>query len=218
MAVEAKRGCGYRKIGGLYLVGTGLAVHCDRLPFVVEVCHVCGQGIKQTLGFTWVDWKEYAGSHEGCKCVGKCSVCQPDKSKYGLLWVGKKFYSPKSFVEEAVKMGVSKRISHIPRDLELGKDWILLAHPEGGKKEVEDKNTLTKKKTIKVPAIFYAFRPVAVEKVVTESQAKDKEEMEKLEKRGITPVVVPDSDPDHKGSVYKKDKAEETDNIKGGAL
>ncbi len=26
MAVEAKRGCGYRKIGGLYLVGSGMGV------------------------------------------------------------------------------------------------------------------------------------------------------------------------------------------------
>lgn len=55
MAVEAKRGCGYRKIGGTYLVGGGIGVPCDRLPLALDVCLCCGQGIKQALGFTWVD-------------------------------------------------------------------------------------------------------------------------------------------------------------------
>ena len=32
MAVEKKRGCGYRKIGGMYLCGMGLSVGSDRIP------------------------------------------------------------------------------------------------------------------------------------------------------------------------------------------
>lgn len=30
MACEPKRGCGYRKVGGIYLVGGGIGVPCDR--------------------------------------------------------------------------------------------------------------------------------------------------------------------------------------------
>lgn len=33
MASETKRGCGYRKVGGMYLVGDYIRVPCDRLPF-----------------------------------------------------------------------------------------------------------------------------------------------------------------------------------------
>src|SRR5207302_7622776 len=57
VAVEAKRGCGYRKIGGLYFVGGGRGVACDRLPIPLDICPTCGHGIKQTRGFTWVDRK-----------------------------------------------------------------------------------------------------------------------------------------------------------------
>lgn len=32
MAVEARRGCGYRKAGGLYLVASGMGSPCHRLP------------------------------------------------------------------------------------------------------------------------------------------------------------------------------------------
>lgn len=37
MAVETKRGCGYRKIGGLYLVAGNLSEPCDRLPWPLHV-------------------------------------------------------------------------------------------------------------------------------------------------------------------------------------
>ena len=37
MAVEAARSCGYRKVGGLYLVGGGSIIRqCDRLPYKIE--------------------------------------------------------------------------------------------------------------------------------------------------------------------------------------
>ncbi|GAI85408.1 unnamed protein product, partial [marine sediment metagenome] len=44
--------------------------------------------------------------------------------------------------------------------------------------------------------IFCAFIPKRVEKLIWESQATP-EELEKLEKRGITPVPIPDGDQDH---------------------
>ena len=54
MAVEAKRGCGYRKEGGLYLVGGGLSAPCDRMPYPLDRCKTCGGGIKFTRGHTWL--------------------------------------------------------------------------------------------------------------------------------------------------------------------
>jgi len=55
---EEKRGCGYRKVGAMYLCGMGIPVECDRLPYELTVCRVCGAGVKQSRGFTWLDWFE----------------------------------------------------------------------------------------------------------------------------------------------------------------
>jgi len=65
MAIEAKRGCGFRKINALYLCGSGISISCDRLPYLIEYCPTCGAGIKFTQGFTWVDWNSLAGQCEG---------------------------------------------------------------------------------------------------------------------------------------------------------
>src|SRR5260370_22228167 len=69
MAVEAKRGCGYRKAGGLYLVGGGIGLPCDRLPYEIHECPCChmsvlgekpAKGIKQTIAnLQWLDIGKY---------------------------------------------------------------------------------------------------------------------------------------------------------------
>lgn len=65
MACESKRGCGYRKVGGIYLVGGGIGVPCDRLPFLLETCRTCGQGIKQARGWTWISVEHlFGGPHK----------------------------------------------------------------------------------------------------------------------------------------------------------
>jgi len=33
MAIEPIRGCGFRKVHGLYLVGDAVGLPCDRMPF-----------------------------------------------------------------------------------------------------------------------------------------------------------------------------------------
>ena len=116
--------------------------------------------------------------------------------KYGLMFVGKKFYTPEKFIKEAKKMGISKRIATIPKELELGKTWVLLAHMEAGEKLVDATEELTRgnktidgKCEIKVPAIFYVFVPKRIVKLITPVEAKDKDLVENLEKRGITPLV-----------------------------
>lgn len=210
MAIEAKRGCGYRKRGGLYLVGEGNAIGCHRLPMNVHVCPVCSSGIKYSRGFTWFDPFKFFGNceHEIETDCHKhhCNVCFPPSGKHGLMWIGKKFYTPSEFTAESVRLGVSKRISAIPRNFVLGETWIYLAHLEAGEMPEESETEIFKVK--RVPAIFYCFKPTAIEKIISETEAKDPVEMEKLKRAGITPVVVPDDDADHTGSVHDKNEEE----------
>ncbi len=52
---ESKRGCGYRKQGGLYLMAGGPSAECGKLPLELTVCPCCGAGIKPARGWTWVN-------------------------------------------------------------------------------------------------------------------------------------------------------------------
>jgi len=205
MAIEKIRGCGYRKVGGLYLVSSGHGMSCDRLPYELSVCPVCGAGVKFSRGFQWIDWYEYAGEHENCSCSPLCPICHPalhtpllgsgDKREYGLLGIGEQFYTPDSFIAEAINMGASRRIAAIPRKLKLGITWILCAQVSacGGREEQQGDGTM---KTIGIPGVFYVFHPTRIEKLIWESDAKP-ELLESLKKSGITPIIIPDGDPDH---------------------
>lgn len=214
MAVEAKRGCGYRKVGGLYLAGTGFGIACDRLPFVLHVCPTCSHGIKPTRGFTWVDTPVlFGGPHltgYGIPCDCKhCPLCKNPEliGRAGLLWIGEQFYKTAAeFETEANLLGVSRRLATIPRGFELGKTWILFAHRLGKKTTtpVEIPGALpgvTSTKDTYEPAIFRVWLPQRIEQICVESQ-RGTEEIAALEKRGITPVFVPDEDKDHRGTAY----------------
>jgi hypothetical protein len=82
MAVEPKRGCGYRRQNGLYLVGGGLSAPCDRMPYCLDRCRTCGGGVKFTRGHTWLEpdfFEPHTRSSE-CQCThgsmgGSCSGC-----------------------------------------------------------------------------------------------------------------------------------------------
>lgn len=115
MACEAKRGCGYRKAGGLYLVGDlSDAVPVDYLPTCIDYPF--------TRAATWTEPKRLLqGVPEG-KTLAK------EQERILLMWVGSAHYTPESFMEEAGRMGVSKRISAIPEDAKKG-DVVALAHP-----------------------------------------------------------------------------------------
>ena len=221
MAIEARRGCGYRKCGGLYLVASGSGMPCGRLPIPLDVCPTCHQGIKQARGWTWIDVPALVKDIPCKAAKALCALCPlstPETiGKAGLLWVGEKFYkTPEAFNDESNKLGISRRIKAIPRGFKVGETWVLLAHSKGLTKQCptcNDENFLDcqdcgGKTVITVPAVFRIFKPEAVEKLITESQATP-EELKKLEKDDIRPVVVPDGDKDHRGSVYDKD--EDTD-------
>ena len=198
MAVEARRGCGYRKVGGLYLVGQGLTVPCDRLPLPIEPCPVCGEQPRFSRGIARIDPLKLWGEHQNCTDPTVCPVCHP-AHKAWLMWVGKE-YTPESFIAEARAMGVSKRVHQVPKDLVIGEDWVWLAylHLIPGKGQFRLLGGQDGKRPRDMgPGIFYVFKPTHLEKIVTESQAQDQEAMDKLKEQGITPVVVPDDDPDH---------------------
>lgn len=198
MPIEQIRQCGFRKVNALYLIGSGIITTCDRLPYnLPDLCPACGCGIKQHRGFQWINPKIFFKQHEPT-CEDNDVMCQPPDELHGLQWVGNRFYSAKSFVEEATRLGVSKRIAHIPKGLVLGKTIVYLAHPSGGIKEVTEttalNTTVTKNKPC--PAIFYVFRPQRIEKLIWKRDATTEVILD-LEKQGITPIIVPDEDKSH---------------------
>jgi hypothetical protein len=179
MAVEPKRGCGYRRQNGLYLVGGGLSAPCDRMPYPLERCRTCGGGIKFTRGPQWLqpDFFEPHRRAEECACRhgsmgGPCSACghphsidypcSAFRSKFGsgsecrdesacpvcrnrddfgphlLLWIGRKHYTPEAYLEEGRRLGVSRRLSALPKGLVLGETWVLLAHLDAVPPKVPD--------------------------------------------------------------------------------
>lgn len=242
MAVEAKRGCGYRKVGGTYLVGGGIGVPCDRLPIQLDICPACGGGIKQTRGWTWI--KNLAllidGSHKvethkdgGHLCPEaanqSCTLCAAPQlmGKVALLWIGEQFYkTPGEFIAEGVAQGFSRRIATVPKDFVPGKTYVLLAHPKAVRTlalgEPEDSPLLATAvespehglRVVYKPGIFYAWLPQRIEHICTESQ-RGTEEVAALEKRGIVPVFVPDNDPDHQGTAYDKKETDEAPETEG---
>lgn len=213
MAVESRRGCGYRKVGGLYMVGGGLSQPCDRLPIALHVCPTCSQGIKQSRGWTYIDVaKLIGGQHIPCEDGAFCPLCDdPSKiGKAGLLWVGERFYpTTQDFMREEKELGISRRLSAVPRGFELGKTWVLFAHPKAITEVVtEGENGNEKIKTKFTPGIFRVWLPTRLERIFKESD-RNSEKVAADEKRGITPVFVPDNDPDHQGTVYDKSESEE---------
>ncbi len=130
MAVEQIRGCGLRKVGGMYLCGEYIGSPCDRMPFPLTTCPVCGQGIKVSRGFTQVNPYQLWGIHQDCKDRFRpCFLCDPQDQPAYIMLVGEKYYkTPQDFLDEAHRMGISKRIPFIPKDLVLGETIIFLAH------------------------------------------------------------------------------------------
>ncbi len=214
MAQEAKRGCGFRKVGDLYLVGGFFAVQCDRLPYPLDICPVCGGGIKVSRAFTQVNPLALFGNHGDCVDESHpCRLCDPTSDIAFIMRVGEKFYpTPGHFTDEAMAMGISKKIPFIPKELELGRTHIFLAHPKACVIQVPavlqaagaiadgeaspQARLLDAEKIEYRMGIFAAFTPKGIEQLVWKNHATPKE-LESLAKRGITPVVIPDGDLDH---------------------
>jgi hypothetical protein len=124
-------------------------------------------------------------------------MCYPQDEVAYLLGVGEEHYeTPRKYMEEAIRLGVSKRIRQIPKNLKLGQTWVYLCHRRAILTDEVDEKTGERKCQL---AIFAAFRPQKIEQCMWESQAKALTDAEKkgLERRGITIVAFKDGDPDH---------------------
>jgi hypothetical protein len=188
--IEGKRGCGYRKPGGIYLVGPPTGQSCCKLPFPLTVCPCCGAGIKPARSWTWINCEEFLVNGD-CKyeysveniLQSPCPMKKPQElGQAGLLWIGEAFYkTPEEFLSEAKEQGISRRISTVPKGFEPGKTWVLLAHRKACVADVDGEQDFG-------PGIFSVFKPSAIEYVTTGNETED--DLERLAKRGLTPVVV----------------------------
>jgi hypothetical protein len=207
---DRERGCGWRKKGGLYLVSDGIGIPCSRLPAPVEVCPTCDQAMhgaaKPWLGWSWIDADAFLSKRNCPAEAARCATCPVITGRQGLLWIGGKYYpTPEDWMREAHEMGVSRRIKVVPKGFEIGKHWVLVARRKGMPILIErtcatpmiDGHACLRQDNHKgehsperdfMPAIFHAFKPTAIEYVVKGDETE--EAIEKLRKRGITPVEV----------------------------
>lgn len=224
MAVEQKRGCGYRKAGGIYLVTDGLGEPCERLPMEIPPCPLSGDKcLKQGRAFAWLKPKFIFDHAKACAFnpnhCPRCVVCQPvnlerhaePKDSVGLMWVGEKFYGkPEDWTFEAMKMGVSKRIPAVPKNFVVGKTFVFVAHPRAFPKVIpagtkDSEGLLLQHDQVEhVPGVFHVFRPSRVEVVVTPEMKTQKWVKDLQKKHGAALVEVPGDDPDHAPPVKKK--------------
>lgn len=230
---EAERGCGFRKIGGFYLEGTGLGVPCGRLPIPIAPCGQCGQRPKFTRGLQRIDprailqaadskcWmagevlfrtatESTAAAHRVCPFNGDDDPAVP--AAVGLMWVGAAHYTPGTFVEEAIRHGISKRVPRPPAWLKPGETWIYLAHEaaivtacrlgahgepiaRGLGSHPADCPDCGADGMRRQPGVFFAFRPTRVVKIVGDDAPEA--ELAALREKGVEPVVVDRTDPRH---------------------
>lgn len=233
MATEARRGCGYRKAGGLYLTASlGNAEPCERLPVPLEVCPHCGQGIKQSRSSQWIPFQLLLDLARPCKTFrlpssegGRlssasqhCTTCplclelrdlMRPVDQVLLLWVGEKFYpTVQDWSGEALKLGLSKRLPAIPKEFVPGATWLAVAHPKGIRKDAPAGDGEIGEKADYTPAVFQFIRSGKIEVVVTPSMKKQRwvKALQKQWGDGLQLVEVPEDDPDH-APVQKKKSA-----------
>jgi hypothetical protein len=198
---------------GVYLVGPSEMAPCGRLPYELHACPTCGGGIKPARGWSWIEPRVLFvdASRPTIEPVnlfldgGVCSVtsirlgryraaCQTcplglgmPEGRHGLIWIGEAHYaSPAEFMAEARRMGVSRKIKAVPKDFELGKTIVYLAHRHTPLKEMDLETGEPKRG----PAIFTAFKPMGIDLVIADEN-KVPEKAEKLaEKYGARIVKV----------------------------
>lgn len=183
------RGCGLRVKGGTYLFcEANCLIPCQSLPLALpDRCPVCGEELEQFRGIKIVNPQRYFKQKQEViqKCPPPCPACYPPE-RGAIMWVGKKYYSAKSFIAEAIAMGISKRIVKKPKDLLVG-DILYLVHPEAF--PPEEGNVRGK------PGVFLVSRISAFHRIIDEKQGQDEAFVKSLEEQGLTPVIEYDAEP-----------------------
>jgi hypothetical protein len=183
---QVTRGCGVRKVGGLYIFCEGKQSECYRFPMALpEECPCCGEKLRQIRSIRIIDphklWGDCTDVTHPCHKY-KCFVCFPPK-KAGLMWVGKEYYTPEHFVIEAGCHGVSKRIPALPVNLGIG-DRLYFVHNEAFPRVDENMRKIENR-----AGVFFASTITAFHKIINEKQADDAEYINGLVESGITPVL-----------------------------
>lgn len=180
------------------MVSDAGGLSCECLPIQLVACSHCGAGVKQSRGWQWLTVAQLkdSGTLGKCKKIDKhcprCPACNPQlfekavpADKVGLLWIGGVYYSPAAFLEEAKRLGVSRRIAAIPKGFVVGSTYVACAHP-GAVGAGESAK----------PGVFLLWRPKRIELIVT-PEMKAEDWVADYVERGVTLVEVPANDPDH---------------------
>lgn len=231
MAVELRRGCGYRKAGGLYVRGDlSGAIPAEFLPFCIDYPF--------SRGMTWAQSERLFTTCGDEKAGGYRQF-----GRLGLLWIGEQHYkTPADFSKEAIEQGVSRRVAFLPKDMKPG-DPIAAAHlravrtwkPESGEISVHcpdcwyvpqakvlantfrtiarntwptctddfDLSIGRNEKVEGIAGVFTLFRMTALEVVLPESVARDPDIQRRCEEHDVLIVTVPDGDKDHVPAGWK---------------
>jgi hypothetical protein len=210
---EPKRGCGFRKEGGLYMRLDGAGAGCGKLPVILDICPACGQGVKFARSWTWINPSRLmvpgpcgdvidpiAGGVPGTCLGAACVLCDPPE-KAGLIWIGEAHYkTPADWLKEAHEQGVSRRIKTVPHGFKIGEHWVMLAHKKVRQEPCRECPASGEmvcpackgKGTVWKSGIFHVFRPDRIEYIVTGKEPD--EELERLEERGFTLVRLTRTD------------------------
>lgn len=218
VSYETERACGFRKPSndgvGIYLRGESRGENCERLPFPLDVCPCCGGGFTYTRGFTWINPMSLFDPYMEPKCINtrfdpmwgteykqddthqheRCWVCNPELlgSRAGLIWIGEQHYdSPQKFMEEAARMGISRKIAAIPNGFVVGEHAIFLAH----RKSIYQKNEEGKYEW--KPAVFMAFKPSYIDLVIHDPDKVPDKAIEIAKRLGPDKVRIVKVVPDH---------------------
>jgi len=101
---------------------------------------------------------------------GTCVVANPPAGRHGLIWVGGMHYkAPSDFVREAASMGVSRKLSAIPKGFKPGETWVYLAHRQAIRVAMPGAVNEDGTAAVEFQAgIFSVFKPTAIELVIAD--------------------------------------------------
>lgn len=126
-----KRGCGWPKEGGFYVMGGGKPLVCFALPVTLVPCECCNQMPKFARCPTPVT-AEYIKNlfygKDGEFCGPTCHACVSGK-RYWISWVGSD-YTTETFCREVNVQGMSRRIP--PSFAKLIQPGDVFANVKGG--------------------------------------------------------------------------------------
>lgn len=169
---------------GIYLMGEVLNPGvCELLPWSLDKCPCCGGGVKFARAWTSITPESLFVAGEdrrGRICILQeypdgipmyldeaeiyrnhnhehCPMCNPPPGIHSLVWAGHSHYTAASFTAEAQAQGVSKRLPSVPRNLEIGKTVVYVAHIKACGDFRDGDMT---------PGVFMAFKPTHIDIVV----------------------------------------------------